>query len=90
MVEPDRAHDGDVAGDQVGGVPRTTHAHLEHGELHRLVGEPQESERSERLEVRRASDAPVDRLEDRQQVLVLLGELALRERLAADLDPFGH
>ncbi len=88
MVEGDRGEDGDVATDQVRGIPRPAHAHLEHAERDRLVREPQVGQRGERLEVGDLILAlRIHEQQVRQQVLVLLGELLLRDVDAADREP---
>ena len=85
VIERDRREHGDVAAHQVRGVPRAAHAHLEHAERDRLVREPQVREGAQRLEVRDLLLAlGVDQQQVRQQVLVLLGELRLRDVDAAD------
>ena len=69
------------------------HPHLEHAERHRLVREPQVRERAQRLEVRDLLLAlRVDQHQERQQVLVLLGELLLRDVDPAHREPLadGH
>ena len=52
MVQGDGAKNRDVAPDKVCGVPGAAHPHLEHTERDRFVGEPQERECREDLEVR--------------------------------------
>ncbi len=58
-------------------------------ERDRLVREPQEPERRERLEVRDAADALVHRPQVRQEVLVLLAELLVRHPRATDDETLG-
>ena len=91
MIERDRCEHGDVALDEVGGIPATSHAHLEYTELHRPVREPQVGERGERLEVGHALIAlAIDELQEGQQMLVLRGEFGARGVLTADRDPLRH
>ncbi len=93
VVERDRRQHGDVATDQVRRVPCPAHPHLEHPERHRLVREPQVRERAQRLEVRDLLLAlGVHQHQERQQVLVLLGELLLRDVDPAHREPLadGH
>ena len=78
MVQPDRAQDGDVTRDEVRGVPRSAHPHLEDPQPDGLVREPQEGQRGERLEVGHRPDGGVHAFEVGQQALVLLPELLLR------------
>ena len=90
MVERDRTDHADVAGDEVRRVPRPAHAHLVDAQPDRPVGEPQVRERRQRLEVRHLLLAlRVHEQQEREQVLVLGGELLEGHVDAAHREPFG-
>ena len=91
MIEPDRGDHGDVARDEVRGVPRAAHADLEHAEGDGLVGEPEVREGGQRLEVGHPLvSLVVDELEERLQVPELLGELRLGDVDPPHGEPLGH
>ena len=51
VIERDRGEHRDLAVADVGRIPLATHADLDHGDIHRRIGEAREGERGERLEV---------------------------------------
>ena len=90
MVERDGAQHGDVAANEVRRVPTPAHPDLEHTDRYRLVCEPEVGEGREGFEV---GDLLVGLCVDGQQVgkemPVLLGELIVSDRFAADGETLG-
>jgi hypothetical protein len=58
VLEIDAGHDGDDSVDHVRGVHPSTHADLDHGDVHRAVSEILEGHRRRDLEERRVIDRP--------------------------------
>ena len=93
VIHPDRADHGDIGSDQVRRVPGATHPDLEDPEPHGQIGEIQERQGGQRLEVRDGGLRPgVHKIEVGRQPFPLVGELLLRDQVAADADalPHGH
>ena len=95
VVHRDRRDDRDLAVRDVGRVPQTAHADLDHRDVHRCVRERRErhhredlEERQLRLALRRG--ALVDQVDVRRHVLPHLDEPLVADRLAVDDDPLVH
>ncbi len=90
VVEADRGDHGDPGVDDVGGVPGAAHADLDHGDVHRRVGEGRVGHAGEHLEEgHRDRLALVDHPHVGLDVAVDLDEPLGGDRGAVQADPLG-
>ena len=87
MVEVDVGDDGHAAVPGVRRVEPPAEAHLDEGDVDRLLGEPEEDDRGQDLELGRVAEPAADAIRDRQHLPDEPGEGPRIHRPAVDLEP---